>query len=82
MADDQEQATTQTEPTETVVQQPAASPEPAAVIVTKIPTANIKASKMFSQYNRDLMTVLLKEPSYTVEEAKRVLDEFMKKGVE
>jgi hypothetical protein len=57
---------------------PAAQPDPViSAAAMKIPTANIKASKRFAKYNRDLMTALLKDPSYTVEEAEKILNNFM-----
>lgn len=54
---------------------------PISVIETtaqKIPTANIKASRRFGEkYNRDLMAALLKEDSYTIDEAEKILNDFM-----
>ncbi|MDR3564811.1 MAG: hypothetical protein P4N59_25730 [Negativicutes bacterium] len=43
----------------------------------KIPTARLKASKRFGKYHRDLVTALLTEPAYTVDEAEQILDAFM-----
>ncbi|SFM37601.1 hypothetical protein [Pelosinus propionicus] len=73
--DEQEQAIADTAEE---VQSVAASDEPVA---PKIPATRIIASKRFSgKYNRDLLTALLTEDSYTISEAEKILDDFM--GVE
>lgn len=47
-----------------------------------IPTDKLKKSKALAGYNRDLVAAKLKAPSYTLAEAKELLDGVMNKGKE
>ena len=53
-------------------------PDPAPV---RYPTDQLLASKALSGYQRDFAKTLLTGPEYTLQEAKDILDKFLKGGV-
>lgn len=58
-----------------------ATPQVSAAAL-RIPTEKLKKSKALAGYNRDLVAAKLKAPSYTLAEAKELLDGVMNKGKE
>ena len=44
----------------------------------KYPTSKLLKSKHLAEYQRDFARVILTEPEYTIEEAKKLLDERLK----
>lgn len=73
-----EEVTTQQETGQAIAEAATETPATVGNTAQNIPTANIKASKRFGdKYNRDLMAALLKEDSYTIDEAEKILNDFM-----
>ncbi|MDR0817960.1 MAG: hypothetical protein LBN43_00075 [Oscillospiraceae bacterium] len=46
-----------------------------------IPTATLINSKKYKQYSKDFLRALLPKPSYTIEDADKIVQEYFSKGV-
>ncbi|MDR0905762.1 MAG: hypothetical protein LBN00_06270 [Oscillospiraceae bacterium] len=53
---------------------------PAAKSAFSFPTSKLITSKRFSNYQQDFLRALLTAPSYTVEEAEKIVKNYFEKG--